>query len=662
MRFQLLSFVTLSLSLIAFAEPILSPYVVHEKRTSIPSGWSLARRHDASSTIPLRFALKQKNIENVGDFLLEVSDPASPNYGKHWTAYDIARKFAPSSGTIDVVRTWLLESGIEDHRITLSTSKGWINVLVSVEEAERLMNTEYNVYKHASGTEHVACEVYHLPEHVSSRVDFVLPSVQFDTKHGRRDTNIGPPIKVGTPGSGFYGPTSTGFLDNIFTDLEHCDNVTTPACLRALYGLYYEPQATDKNSYGIVEYTPQTFIESDLQLFAKNYSQDLIGKSPNLVSIDGGDLNTPDQSFDYNGEANLDLQYGMALVTGKQPVQLYQVGDHVVGASFNNFLDAIDGSYCDFEGGDDPSQDSVYPDNVPYGYTGKENCGTVKPASVISTSYGYNEADLTRFYTARQCAEYAKLGLQGVTVVYSSGDNGVAGNGGNCLNDDGSQSKDAKRFNPSFPSTCPWVTSIGATMLKPNATVFEPHPEQACEKVIYSGGGFSNYFDMPDYQKNAVQGWFQQNGAAYVNKYGSRWNSTGTSRAYPDISANGANYAVAVDGKFTSVFGTSASTPVIGAILTMVNDVRLLANQPPIGFVNPSLYAGQFLMNDITEGGNQGCGTDGFNATTGWDPVTGLGTPNFLGLLGLFLPSPQFNLATLLGGDVLGKLAAPPSQ
>lgn len=155
MRFQLLSFVTLSLSLIAFAEPILSRYVVHEKRTSIPSGWSLARRHDASSTIPLRFALKQKNIENVGDFLLEVSDPASPNYGKHWTAYDIARKFAPSSGTIDVVRTWLLESGIEDHRITLSTSKGWINVLVSVEEAERLMNTEYNVYKHASGTEHV---------------------------------------------------------------------------------------------------------------------------------------------------------------------------------------------------------------------------------------------------------------------------------------------------------------------------------------------------------------------------------------------------------------------------------------------------------------------------------------------------------------------------
>src|SRR5437899_2337518 len=67
-------------------------------------------------------------------------------------------------------------------------------------------------------------------------------------------------------------------------------------------------------------------------------------------------------------------------------------------------------------------------------------------------------------------------------------------------------------------------------MLKPNATVFEPHPEQACEKAIQSGGGFSNYFDMPDYQKSAVQGWFQQHKAEYVDKYGNRWNSTGTVR------------------------------------------------------------------------------------------------------------------------------------
>lgn len=40
---------------------------------------------------------------------------------------------------------------------------------------------------------------------------------------------------------------------------------------------------------------------------------------------------------------------------------------------------------------------------------GKEDCGTVKPAYVVSTSYSYNEADLTPAYMERQCAEYAKV-------------------------------------------------------------------------------------------------------------------------------------------------------------------------------------------------------------------------------------------------------------
>ena len=96
-------------------------------------------------------------------------------------------------------------------------------------------------------------------------------------------------------------------------------------------------------------------------------------------------------------------------------------------------------------------------------YLGKEDCGTLKPANIISISYYYNEADLTPAYTARQCAEFAKLGLMGVTVLFASGDNGVAGLQNICLNSDGSQSADGKLFSPSFPGTCPYVTSVGAT-------------------------------------------------------------------------------------------------------------------------------------------------------------------------------------------------------
>ena len=58
---------------------------------------------------------------------------------------------------------------------------------------------------------------------------------------------------------------------------------------------------------------------------------------------------------------------------------------------------------------------------------------------MVSVSYGENEADVTPAYAQRQCAEYAKLGLLGTTVLYSSGDNGVAGNGDICLNPDGNR-------------------------------------------------------------------------------------------------------------------------------------------------------------------------------------------------------------------------------
>jgi tripeptidyl-peptidase I len=87
----------------------------------------------------------------------------------------------------------------------------------------------------------------------------------------------------------------------------------------------------------------------------------------------------------------------------------------------------------------------------------------VKPANIISISYYYNEANLTPAYTARQCMEFAKLGLMGITVLFSSGDNGVAGIINACLNSDGSQSANGQLFNPSFPGTCPYVTSVGAT-------------------------------------------------------------------------------------------------------------------------------------------------------------------------------------------------------
>jgi len=354
------------------------------------------------------------------------------------------------------------------------------------------------------------------------------------------------------------------------------------------------------------------------------------------VLIDGAVVQTTNQSFNFNGESDLDLQYGFAL-TNPQPIHLLQTGDIVEGASFDNWLDAVDGTFCTFEGGDDPTQDGIYPDPLKGGFKGPESCGIIPPPHTISISYGQDESGVTVAYANRQCAEYAKLGLVGTSVFYSSGDDGVAGNGGVCLNAQHQPVDNGTVFNPSFPGGCPFLTSVGATQILSGNTVNDP--ESACEEVIFSGGGFSNIFPIPSYQKNAVTGFLKNHPPPFTN---GQFNNSGTVRAFPDLSANGAFYVVGVDGELELVFGTSCSAPVTASMFTMINDARLAAGKRTVGFINPAIYSDAFkdAFNDITIGGNQGCNSPGFTSTTGWDPVTGVGTPNFGKLLKLFLAMP----------------------
>lgn len=554
-----------------------------------------------------------------------------------------------SEESADEVASWLADSGFAPERINQHANKGWIEVNdATVAEIEDLLQTEYYVYGHKHGQSHVACDEYSVPADLSANhIDVILPTIQFDAQLKKRQ-------KRDDSGLASLAANITGSLPKlgknidiqaISTDLSDCDAQITPDCLRALYNL--TAGTLNGSSYGIVEYGYQSYLPDDLDLFFANFSSEQVGERPLLDSVDGGEPQDLLQTFSFNGESDLDLQYAMTL-SYPQQITLFQVGDDEESASFNNFLDAIDGSYCTYDGGDDADEDATYPDTKLGGYK-YQDCGNYTAPSVISTSYGYNEADLSISYAERQCYEYMKLGLQGVTVLYSSGDDGkssppqllhnqiyshfivgVAGNSDECL--------DGVRFNPSFPPTCPYVTAVGATQIPTGTDITTAiasgtQAETACETVIYSGGGFSNYFGRPSYQSDAVESFLTN----YPPSYSARRYNTSESRAYPDVSANGANFVVAVDGTFSLVYGTSASSPVFGSVIALINNELVAAGKSPVGFINPTLYAYPDVLNDITEGGNQGCDTDGFESATGWDPVTGLGTPNYQAMLDLFL-------------------------
>ena len=99
----------------------------------------------------------------------------------------------------------------------------------------------------------------------------------------------------------------------------------------------------------------------------------------------------------------------------------------------------------------------------------------------------------------------------------------------------------------------------------------------------------------------------------------------------------GTNYIVFDGGEVDVLSGTSASAPVFGAMVSLVNAARQAIGKPSLGWINPALYKlSHKFINDITSGDNTCsvgfCCTSGFYAAPGWDPVTGLGSVRILRL------------------------------
>jgi len=275
--------------------------------------------------------------------------------------------------------------------------------------------------------------------------------------------------------------------------------------------------------------------------------------------------------------------------------------------------------------------------------------------SVISMSYGWYEGDQCSIetqnctssygYVERVNVEFQKLGVKGISLLASSGDSGAHGR------------TDAecsyKVLRPAFPAASPYVTAVGATMIKAGTgkiggkspVCTKSYPKQcalggtqivastATGALITSGGGFSNVAPRPAYQEAAVKTYLADKSALPP---AANFNESG--RGFPDVTALGHNYFIEAGGALL-VDGTSCSAPVWGGILGLLNAFLEENTKPLLGFANPTLYAiaaaNSSAFIDITEGDNTctedtcaGC-SPGFKAVKGWDASSGLGAPNF---------------------------------
>ena len=619
-----------------------SGHILHERR-SLDSQWRREQKLPSNTMLPLRIALAQQNLHRAGELLDRVSHPASPEYGRHWTAQQVADSFSASDETISAVKDWLSQNNVPGSRLSHHRNN-WLEVNVTVREAEQLLYTEYYVHKHEnSGTLKVACDEYWIPETLRGHIDLITPTVHFETtvkKRPKKSEGLSSDLEKRKktcwyPTSGSCPSCAPGENPgDPKTYIGDCIHFVSPACVRALYGIpeqsTVKPFVGARAPIGVLEFSPTAYGQVDLDDFFSIYTNLPCGTHPKLVSIGGGvapqelaglHAITP---FDYGTlfEPDGDFEITMALVPNPDDVVLYQLGPNM---GWDNFLDALDGSFCNVTGAND-------------------ECGSIRPANVadvISISWTRDETTSTAAWLQRQCNEYMKLGIMGITVLAATGDSGV---GDVCTDPSTKQAykddtiKDRGLFNANFPASCPYVTAVGATAIPSEPAPWTPTvAEVAAYTAIISGGGFSNIFSAPDYQKDAMAA-YKANGAPdYPLLEGQpRYNNSGVARGYPDISANGFKISVYSGEQSQSFSGTSGSAPILAGVIALINAerqaVKDATGQPvkgSVGFINPVLYAHPEILNDILVGDNHGCGTAGFTCQAGWDPVTGLGTPKY---------------------------------
>ncbi|XP_004642106.1 tripeptidyl-peptidase 1 [Octodon degus] len=357
----------------------------------------------------------------------------------------------------------------------------------------------------------------------------------------------------------------------------------TPSVIRERYNLTAQDvgSGTTNNSQACAQFLEQYFHESDLAEFMRLFGSKFVHQAS--VSHVVGKQGRGRAGI----EASLDVEYLMSAGANISTWVYSNAGRHEAQEPFLQWLLLL-------------SNQSALP-------------------HVHTVSYGDDEDSLSSAYMQRVNTEFMKAAARGLTLLFASGDSGAG-----CWSVSGKH-----QFRPSFPASSPYVTTVGGTSFQ--------NPFRITNEVVdyISGGGFSNEFPQPSYQKEAVTQFLKSTHRLPPSSY---FNASG--RAYPDVAALSDGYWVVSNGiPIPWVSGTSASTPVFGGILALINEHRILSGHPPLGFLNPRLYqqhgAGLF---DVTHGCHESCLNEevegeGFCSGPGWDPVTGWGTPNFPALL-----------------------------
>eukprot|EP00935_MAST-01C_sp_MAST-1C-sp1_P002475 g2475.t1 len=367
--------------------------------------------------------------------------------------------------------------------------------------------------------------------------------------------------------------------------------IVTPAVIKAAYQVEgVRPTGSDRNRQAVAEFQGQTVNVTDLTQFFRMF---VSGNASSTDSTISKFVGTTPATGSGGVEANLDIQYIMGVAPGVQ-TEFWYFG----GRDFCGDLKGWTGKILDTE-----SPPLVH--SVSYGWQGELSTIGCAPAMVSDID-----------------ADFAKLAARGISIIFASGDSGAG----------------YQHVSPPRPLQCGAGVPVQKDVMLTRhiAGYSKDCPSvAACCSIANTLGG-SDWTYEPNITYCRVFRAPQLPPAALYNESG---------RATPDVAALGEGFQVFVNGEVKTVGGTSASAPLFAGLVSLLNEARTQKGRPPMGFLNPWLYAHQDTLTDIVDGSNaiSRSGTAapyGFNCTKGYDPVTGLGTPAFTKMLAAALSAP----------------------
>jgi tripeptidyl-peptidase-1 len=561
-------------------------------RTSAPAAWSLGKLAASNERIEFTIALKQRNLDLLNKRFWEAATPKHENYQNFMSVEEILDIVAPTKVDHDHVVNWLIKHGVSEEYIT---SRGdSLDVITNVKVASKIFKTSFHYYTHTTEKSVIVRQfgAYSVPKRLTNLIDMVTGLSTFPIPHLAVKNRVSN------------------------------DNVGIVA--ESLAALYNIPPLTSGSSpttsQGVIEFQGQCFAPADLAAYASSIDVQ-------IPAVPAANIVGPNDPTQPQTESTLDIEFIASvnneatnwfwLETGNG--WLYQFGTHFFNTT--EVPQVVSISYGWYEG----DQCTISPDEC--NALGVDSTGYVKRVNV----------------------EFQKIGLRGVSILTASGDSGANGRTDPTCT--------IPQLRAPFPGSSPYVTSVGATEVVNTTPLANPPPlcataglqcisagtEQAVSYAISnfaSGGGFSNISigEATPYQGAAVKAYLNSGvalpPAGYFNPEG---------RGMPDVAAVGHNCIINQGGAIEPVGGTSCAAPIFAGVIALLNQAVVAKTGKPLGFLNPFLYQAAAehpaAFQDIVTGDNkcteEGCTASctGFVATKGWDPVTGLGSPNYAELV-----------------------------